>query len=112
MSHPEFDFNKPTRPVLVHEPHARASDPETSQQAVKASNWGYVAQIVLETIESFGAAGCTSADVLKALPHIGYGSVTPMYKILLKNNVIQDAGITRLAPSGRQQRIMVATKYT
>jgi len=119
--HPEFDFNAYKLPLgftpggerlkLVHTPRARNSDPQSSHDAVESCNWGKVAQTVLEVIESFGPEGCISADILAALPHIGYGSITPMYKVLLRNGVIQDAGYTRLAPSNRQQRVMVATIY-
>ena len=55
---------------------ARSHDPATSHDAAESITASHMEQVVLEKIEDFGSDGCISDQVLAALPHYGYSTVT------------------------------------
>jgi hypothetical protein len=64
--------------------------------------------LVLDTIASFGAAGCISDEVRQAHPDLAYSSTTARYSKLLSKGLIIDTGRRRPGLSGRGQRVVVA----
>lgn len=80
----------------------------TSHAAAASVDVTKVEKMVLDVIRQHGAGGCISEEVLQALPNLGYGSVTPRYRSLLRKNKITVTESGRVASSGRLQRVMVA----
>jgi len=89
----------------------RRDDPATSHAAAASVDANYMEQVVLDVIESFGANGCISDQVLDMLPHHRYSTVTARYKQLKEKNLIKVDHRKRTGRSGRGQLIMWATQY-
>ena len=85
---------------------ARREDPVTSHEAGQAVDTTKLERIVYEAIQSF-PEGCISDQVLEALPHYRYSSITPRYKALLQKGFIEIVG-EKEGRSGRKQRLMRA----
>jgi hypothetical protein len=85
---------------------ARREDPTTSHEAAQGVDTTNLERIVYEAIQSF-PEGCISDEVLEALPHYRYSSITPRYKALLQKGFIEIVG-TKEGRSGRNQRVMRA----
>jgi hypothetical protein len=87
---------------------ARATDPQTSKDAAGFDTED-LSMTVYKVIESFGAYGCISDQVLAhpSLAGISYGAITPRYAELLRKGFIETS-TSRRAKSGRQQRVMRA----
>jgi hypothetical protein len=90
---------------------ARATDPQTSKDAANVDTED-LSMMVYRVIESHGAYGCISDQVLahKSLRGISYGAITPRYAELLRKGFITTS-TSRRAKSNRQQRVMRAAKW-
>jgi len=84
----------------------RRDDPATSHDAAESINATEMESVVADAIWFFGAAGCISDEVLKALPHYGYSTVTARYKQLKEKGFIKVDGTKRKGVSGRGQLVM------
>jgi hypothetical protein len=65
-----------------------------------------VRNTVFETIKSFGEEGCISDEVLKRNSSIKYCSITPRYRELIIDELVEVTGEFRPGISGRLQRVM------
>lgn len=83
----------------------RRNDPVTSFEAAIKVDTTKLEQLVYEAIESFGADGCISDQILAKFPEMPYSSVTARYKSLLEKDLIEIIGV-REGRSGRKQRVM------
>ena len=81
---------------------------DTSEAALASIDVTKLERIVLTAIKKFGNKGCISDEVLLGLPGYRYSSVTPRYRALLDNGLIEIIG-TRKGVSGRSQRVYCAT---
>jgi len=63
-------------------------------------------RIVADTIARFGAAGAISDQIVDALPHLRYSTITARYKQLKEKGIICVDDRKLKAESGRQQHIM------
>jgi len=84
----------------------RRDDPATSHDAAESINATEMESVVADAIWFFGAAGCISDEVLKALPQHGYSTVTARYKQLKEKGIIFVDGTKRKGLSGRGQMVM------
>ena len=84
----------------------RREDPATSHDAAESINATEMESVVADAIWFFGAAGCISDEVLKALPQHGYSTVTARYKQLKEKGIIVADGTKRKGVSGRGQMVM------
>jgi len=89
----------------------RTNDPSTSHDAAEQLEVNAMERIVYNVIESFGAEGCISDDVLDLLSHYRYSTVTARYKQLKEKGLVTVDHRKRKAESGRQQLVMWATKH-
>jgi hypothetical protein len=89
----------------------RNEDPSTSHEAAEKLDPTYMEQVVHEAIESFGADGCISDQVLEKLPHHRYSTVTARYKQLKEKGLVIVDHRKRKAISGRSQLVMWAYKH-
>ena len=85
---------------------ARSHDPATSYDAAEGITASH-----LEKIEDFGSDGCISDQVLAALPHYGYSTVTARYKQLKEKGFVKVDDRKRKGKSGRGQLVMWATQF-
>ena len=90
---------------------ARSHDPATSHDAAESITASHMEQVVLEKIEDFGSDGCISDQVLAALPHYGYSTVTARYKQLKEKGFVKVDDRKRKGKSGRGQLVMWATQF-
>ena len=90
---------------------ARSHDPATSHDAAESIAASHMEQVVLEKIEDFGSDGCISDQVLAALPHYGYSTVTARYKQLKEKGFIKVDHRKRKGKSGRGQLVMWASQF-
>ena len=74
---------------------------DTSVDALASIDVTKLERIVLTAIQSFGKKGCISDEVLLGYR---YSSITPRYRALIDNGLIEIIG-TRKGVSGRQQRV-------
>lgn len=79
--------------------------PVTSVEAAASFDSASMEYRVYEVIASFDN-GCIQDEVLSALSHYPYSSVTARFRSLLDKGYIVDTGLTRPGKSGRQQRIL------
>jgi len=89
----------------------RKLDPSTSHEAAENVNANYMEQVVYEVIEGFGPSGCISDQVLEALSHHRYSTVTARYKQLKEKGLVIVDERKRKAISGRSQLVMWASKH-
>ena len=82
---------------------------DTSVDALASIDVTKLERIVLTAIQSFGKKGCISDEVLLGLPGYRYSSITPRYRALIDNGLVEIIG-TRKGVSGRQQRVYRALK--
>lgn len=90
---------------------ARSTDPDTSQSAADTVDVESLQEKVLNAINSFGAKGCISDDVMGNFPFDGPQTITPRYKPLLNKGLIWDTGDRRKGGAGKDQRVMVAAQF-
>jgi DNA-binding HxlR family transcriptional regulator len=88
---------------------ARRSDPETSKQAAISLDPTETETLVLEVIRLF-PEGCIFDDILRELPTIREGSISPRLKPLTKKGLIEETGELRKGKSGRNQRVLRCVK--
>ena len=67
--------------------------------------------VVASTIREFGAAGCISDQVVDALPHYRYSTITARYKQLKEKGIICVDDRKIKAESGRNQLVMWHKDY-
>ena len=84
----------------------RKEDPETSKEAAKSLGVSEMESVVASTIREFGAAGCISDQVVDALPHHRYSTITARYKQLKEKGIICVDDRKIKAESGRNQLVM------
>ena len=84
----------------------RRDAPAPSHDAAESINATEMESVVADAIWFFGAAGCISDQVLKALPQHGYSTVTARYKQLKEKGFIKVDGTKRKGVSGRGQLVM------
>lgn len=84
---------------------ARRNAPVTSVQAAQAVDTSNLEHLVYVTIANF-ENGCIQDEVLQALPHLPYSSVTARFRALLDKGYIEATGETRPGRSGKPQRVL------
>ena len=84
----------------------RRDDPATSHDAATSIDPTHMESVVLDAIWEFGVTGCISDEVLNALPHHRYSTVTARYKQLKEKGIIVADGTKRKGVSGRGQMVM------
>lgn len=89
----------------------RKEDPETSKEAAKSLGVSEMESVVASTIRDFGAAGCISDQVVDALPHHRYSTITARYKQLKEKGIICVDDRKIKAESGRNQLVMWHKDY-
>mgnify|MGYP005990041335 CR=1 FL=1 len=89
----------------------RRDDPATSHDAATRIDPTHMESVVLDAIWEFGVTGCISDEVLNALPHHRYSTVTARYKQLKEKGLIKVDSRKRKGKSGRGQLIMWATEF-
>lgn len=89
----------------------RKEDPETSKEAAKSLGVSEMESVVASTIREFGAAGCISDQVVDALPHHRYSTITARYKQLKEKGIICVDDRKIKAESGRNQLVMWHKDY-
>ena len=88
----------------------RADSPDTSREAAEAVDTSALEWIVYKAIRTYGERGCISDQLLTIFHTYPYSSITARYRALLDKNYIEDTGERRPGKSGRNQRVMRATK--
>jgi hypothetical protein len=88
----------------------RANSPDTSKEAAENVNTTALEWIVYKAIRAYGERGCISDQLLVIFHTYPYSSITARYRSLLDKNYIEDTGERRAGKSGRNQRVMRATK--
>jgi hypothetical protein len=84
---------------------ARRNAEITSIQAAQQINTVTNEELVYKTIATF-EDGCIQDQVLDALPHLPYSTVTARFRALLDKGYIHATGETRPGRSGKQQRVL------
>ncbi len=84
----------------------RRDDPDTSHDAAESLPVSDMERIVADTIARFGATGAISDQIVDALPHLRYSTITARYKQLKEKGIICVDDRKQKAESGRQQHIM------
>jgi predicted transcriptional regulator len=84
----------------------RRDDPDTSHDAAESLPVNDMERIVADTIAKFGATGAISDQIVDALPHLRYSTITARYKQLKEKGIICVDDRKQKAESGRQQHIM------
>lgn len=104
MEH-EFEFGTDAHTLC------RKGGVDTSKQAAFSLDTKSIESVVYNVILNHGPEGCISDEVRGHLSHLPYSSVTARYRSLLDKKYILDTGRRRKGESGRNQRVMVATKH-
>ena len=104
MTQNELDFSVPVHRVI------RKGAPETSVEAALSTDLQRNQMIVYDAIKFFGDKGCISDEVLDFLAPMPYGSITSHYGLLISKGYVELTGDKRKGKSGRNQRVMRATK--
>lgn len=89
----------------------RKGDPETSREAAESLGVSEMEAVVANIIREFGATGAISDQVVDALPHLRYSTITARYKQLKEKGIIFIDDRKLKASSGRQQHIMWHKDY-
>lgn len=89
----------------------RNTDPQTSKEAAESLGVSEMEAIVLQTIKEFGAAGAISDQVVNALPHYRYSTITARYKQLKEKGLVCVDDRKIKAESGRNQLVMWHRDY-
>ena len=84
----------------------RKTDPETSREAAESLGVSDMEAVVASIIREFGETGAISDQVVDALPHLRYSTITARYKQLKEKGIICIDERKQKAASGRQQHIM------
>jgi len=95
----------------IHTLH-RIDGPETSKEAAESlKNLNNLEKEVYTVIEYHGSSGCISDQVRESFPNLSYSSVTARYKALSDKGWISYTGTKKPGNSGRNQRVMISTKF-
>ena len=89
----------------------RRDDPDTSHDAAESLPVSDMERIVADTIARFGAAGAISDQIVDALPHLRYSTITARYKQLKEKGLVKVDDRKRKGKSGRNQLVMWATEF-
>ena len=89
----------------------RRDDPATSHDAAASLPVSDMEKIVADTIAKFGATGAISDQIVDALPHLRYSTVTARYKQLKEKGLVKVDDRKRKGKSGRSQLVMWATEF-
>ena len=89
----------------------RRDDPDTSHDAAESLPVSDMERIVADTIARFGAAGAISDQIVDALPHLRYSTITARYKQLKEKGLVKVDHRKRKGKSGRGQLVMWATEF-
>ena len=89
----------------------RRDDPDTSHDAAESLPVNDMERIVADTIARFGAAGAISDQIVDALPHLRYSTITARYKQLKEKGIICVDDRKLKAESVTQQHIMWHKDY-
>lgn len=89
----------------------RKDDPDTSREAAEGINVTNLEQEVYNAVCSFRDQPIIGEDVRPRLPDVHFNSITPRFKALEKKGLITYTGEKRPGESGRNQRVLIATKY-
>jgi hypothetical protein len=89
---------------------ARTKNIGTSKAAARSVNTTKLEQVVYESIQKYGEAGCIADQIVKDTGR-SQGSVTPRFMPLIEKGFIFDSGKTRTGDLGRQQRVVVAKDH-
>lgn len=91
--------------------YARNADPDTSHAAAESIDVAKLEQLVLTEIRKAGTYGMTQDELLIALPHLSYSSVTARPSGLKRKGYICDSGHRRPGRTGRNQAVLVASEF-
>lgn len=89
----------------------RPGDPDTSHEAAEAVDTTKLEAMVYQAILSFGPHGCISDQLRHRFYMYPYSSITARYAALIEKKLIYDTGERRPGDSGRNQRVLCATRY-
>ena len=89
----------------------RRDDPATSHDAAASLPVSDMEKIVADTIAKFGATGAISDQIVDALPHLRYSTITARYKQLKEKGLVKVDDRKRKGKSGRSQLVMWATEF-
>ena len=87
---------------------ARGTDPDTSHQAAESLDTADLEWAVYEVVKTF-SNGCIADEVEQRMPGCRSHSITPRFAPLIRKGPIVDTGRRMKAPSGRPQRVVMAT---
>jgi hypothetical protein len=105
---PKKFIDDPTPPHTLH----RKGDPDTSRDAAHSlPDIGGLELDVYRIIESYAYQGCISDKIRQHFPGLSYSSVTARYKALIDKGWVMDSGLREPGESGRNQRVLIATKF-
>lgn len=99
----------PTPPHKLHRKDGPDTSKDAAYSAIKYLN--HLEYEVFIVIKAYGEDGCISDQVREAFPCLSYSSVTARYKALIDKGFIEDSGRRRPGKSGRNQRVLIATKH-
>jgi predicted transcriptional regulator len=84
----------------------------TSSEAARTIDARTLETEVYKVISQAGPGGIHSDEVRRLMPGLAYSSVTARFSSLARAGRIWFPGTTRTGDSGRQQRVMVADRWT
>jgi hypothetical protein len=84
----------------------------TSSEAAVSIDARTLEAEVYKVISQAGPGGIHSDEVRRQMPGLAYSSVTARFSSLARKGRIWFPGTTRTGDSGRQQRVMVADRWT
>jgi len=106
IPHKKF-ADDPTPPHKLYRKH----DPDTSREAAEGINVTKLELQVYLAVCSFRDQPIIGEDVRPRLPDVHFNSITPRFKALEKKGLITYTGEKRPGESGRNQRVLIATKF-
>ena len=111
---PRDDAKEPAKPDWTPTPAKhlhRRNGPETSAAAAHSIDATALEVMVLTAIEESGKNGLTQDELLERFDGYSYSSITARPAALKRKELISDSGRKRRGRSGRNQAVLVATKY-
>jgi len=84
---------------------------DTSIEAAYVVDTTFLEELVYRAIYSFGRSGCISDNILGMYNEYPYSSITARYRALLDKGYIVDTGERRKGKSGKNQRVLCASKF-
>lgn len=86
----------------------RRNASDTSIEAAKSIDVSKLEGMVLNAIRSAGTKGMTQTELLGKFPGYSYSSITARPSALKRKGLIEDSGLRRPSPTGRNQMVLVA----